>query len=187
MALVPLLRRRAWLLLALFAPILVGISAVGNVHPLLVAALVHGVQRRSGPVWIALAASLKLFPLLFALVYAGRRQWLRFGASVVLTSVLWAPALLFDLSSYAVDAGRAASLYQLPVLYVAVVGAGIVITLVLASSRWSWVAAATTVALSLPRLFVYDVTYLIVGAAAEPPPAGASRRTGSGTAAQGSG
>src|ERR1700693_5769920 len=34
-ALVPLLRARAWLLVAFFAPILVGISAVGNVQPLL--------------------------------------------------------------------------------------------------------------------------------------------------------
>jgi hypothetical protein len=178
LALWPLMRARAWLLVAFFAPVLVGISAVGNVHPLLIAALVLGVERRSGPLWIAVAASLKVFPLLFALVYAGRRQWWRFGASLVLTAILWAPALLFDLSNYAVEAGQAASLYRFPPAYFLVGGLAIGVTLALAATRWRWLAAATTVTLSLPRLFVYDVTYLMVGAAPEPPPAAASRRTG---------
>lgn len=163
LALIPLVRSGAWLLVALFAPILVGISAVGNVHPLIVAALVWGIPSRAGPLAVAVAASLKIFPLLFALVYAGRRQWARFVVAVALTALLWAPALLYDLSEYAVEAGRAASLYAIPVLYFAVTGAGIGITLALARTRWGWLAAATTVVLSLPRLFVYDVTYLMVG------------------------
>lgn len=162
-ALIPLVRARAWLLVALFGPILIGISAVGNVHPLLVAALVWGVNRRGGPLAIAAAASLKIFPLLFALVYAGRRQWWRFGLTVVLTGVLWAPALLYDLSSYAVDAGQAASLYAIPILYFVVVGTGVGVTLGMATTRFGWLAAGTTVVLALPRLFVYDVTYLMVG------------------------
>jgi len=52
LALVPLARARAWVAVAFFAPILVGISAVGNVHPLLIASLVWTVERRSGPFWI---------------------------------------------------------------------------------------------------------------------------------------
>jgi hypothetical protein len=163
-ALVPLVRARAWLLVALFAPILVGISAVGNVQPLIVAALVHGVERRGGPLAIAAAASLKIFPLLFALVYAGRRQWLQFGAAVVLTALLWAPALLYDLSTYPSQAGRAVSLFSVPVVYVAVAGLAIGATLALARTRWAWLTAAATVILALPRLFVYDVTALLVGA-----------------------
>ena len=167
LALVPLVRSGAWLLVALFAPILVGISAVGNVHPLVVAALVWGVSwrdGRAGPLAVAVAASLKIFPLLLALVYAGRRQWLRFAASVLLTALLWAPALLYDLSEYAVEAGQAASLYAVPILYFGVGGVAIGATLALARTRWGWLAAATAVVLSLPRLFVYDVTYLMVGA-----------------------
>ncbi len=163
LALYPLARARAWLLVALFAPILVGISAVGNAHPLIVAGLVWGVDRRAGPLAVAAAASLKIFPLLFALVYAGRRQWGRFGLSVALTALLWAPALLYDLSNYAVDAGQAASLYAVPVLYFVVGGLGVGATLALARTRFGWLAAATTVVLALPRLFVYDVTYLMVG------------------------
>ena len=82
-ALIPLIRMRAWLLVALFGPILVGISAVGNVHALVIATLVWGVERRGGPFWIAVAASLKILPLLLALVYAGRGQWGRFGVAVL--------------------------------------------------------------------------------------------------------
>jgi hypothetical protein len=160
-ALLPLVRARAWLLLALFAPILVGISAVGNVQALIVAALVHGLERRSGPLWIALAASLKLTPLAFALVYAGRREWTRFVAACALTGLLWAPALLYDLRGYATEAGQAASLFAVPVLYVGVVAIAIGVTLALARARLGWLAASTTVVLALPRLFVYDVSFLM--------------------------
>jgi hypothetical protein len=163
LALLPLVRARAWLLVALFGPILVGISAIGNVHALMIAALMHGVERRSGPLWIAAAASLKVFPLLLALVYAGRRQWIRFAMTVLLTALLWAPALLYDLSNYPSQPGRAVALFAAPILYVAVAGTAIGATLALAATRFAWLAAATTVSLSLPRLFVYDVTYLMLG------------------------
>ena len=162
-ALYPLARARAWLLVALFGPILVGISAVGNAHPLIVAALVWGVERRAGPLAVAAAASLKIFPLIFALVYAGRRQWGRFAAAVALTALLWAPALLYDLSNYAVEAGQAASLYAVPVLYFIVGGLAVGATLAFARSRVGWLSAATALVLVLPRLFVYDVSYLMVG------------------------
>jgi hypothetical protein len=163
-ALVPLARARAWMLVALFAPILVGISAVGNVQPLLVAALVWGVERRSGPIWIGVAASLKIFPLLFAAVYLGRREWARAAIAVAVAAALWAPALLYDLRGYATDAGQAASLFALPALWAVVLGAGLLVTLRLARTRFAWLAAAVDVVVSLPRLFVYDVTFLMVGA-----------------------
>jgi len=172
-ALVPLMRVRAWLLLALMLPILVGISAVGNVQPLLIAGLIHGVERRSGPLWIALAASLKIFPILLAAVYAGRRQWWRLAASIVLTVVLWAPALLYDLRGYATEPGLAASLISVPILYALAVGGSLLASLRLARTRYGWLAAATTVTVALPRLFVYDVTYVMLGvlpAQREPPP-----------------
>ena len=107
-AVVPLARRGAWVAVAFFAPILIGISAGGNVHALLIASLVWTVERRSGPVWIGVAASLKLFPILFALTYLGRRQWWRAGATVAITAVLLAPYLLYDLTNYVTTAGGAA-------------------------------------------------------------------------------
>jgi hypothetical protein len=163
-ALLPLARAGAWVLVAFFAPILVGISAVGNIQPLIVAALVWGVGHRTGPLWIALAASLKLFPLLLALVYAGRRQWMAFGVTLVLTALLWLPAfLLYDLTSYPVSAGQAAGLIAFPVVYFVVTGVALGATFALAPTRWGWLAGATAVVLALPRLFVYDVTFLMTG------------------------
>ena len=111
-----------------------------------------------------MAASLKIFPLLLALVYAGRGQWGRFGAAVLLTALLWAPVLLYNLDNYAVEAGKAASLYSLPILYFVVAAVGVGVTLTLAPTRFGWLAAATTVVVTLPRLFVYDVSFLMVGA-----------------------
>ena len=163
LALVPLVQARAWLAVAFFAPILVGISAVGNVQPLVVLALVLHVERRTGPFWLGVAASLKIFPILFAAVYLGRREWGRAALAVAVAAVLWAPALLYDLRGYATDAGQAASLVALPVLWAAVALAGVAATLGLARTHFGWLAAATTVIVSLPRLFVYDVTYLMVG------------------------
>jgi hypothetical protein len=166
-ALVPLARARAWLAVAFFGPILVGISAVGNIHPLLIAPLVWTVERRSGPVWVGVAASLKIFPILFALVYLGRRQWVSTMVALGVTALLWAPALLYDLSGYATEPGLAASLISIPILWAVVVGAAIGVALRLAPSRFGWLAAAVAVVVALPRLFVYDVTYLMVGAPAE--------------------
>ena len=163
MALVPLARARAWLAVVFFAPILVGISAVGNIHPLVIAPLVWTVERRSGPTWVGVAASLKIFPILFALVYLGRREWLRAAVALGVTAVLWAPALLYDLSNYPIVAGRAVSLYSVPIAYFPVVGIAIGATLALARTRFGWLTAAVTVTLALPRLFVYDVTMVMVG------------------------
>jgi hypothetical protein len=163
-ALVPLARARAWVAVAFFAPILVGISAVGNIHPLVIAPLVWTVERRSGPLWVGAAASLKIFPILFALVYLGRREWVRAAVAIGVTALLWAPALLYDLSGYATEPGLAASLISIPILWAVVVGAAIGATLRLAPSRFGWLAAAVSVVVALPRLFVYDVTYLMVGA-----------------------
>ena len=162
----PLLRRgpaglAAW---AIFTPLQLGGAVFGNVQPLLVLMLLWGVERRSGPLWIAIGASLKAVPLLLALVYAGRRQWVSFGLSVLFTALLWSPALLYELRGYAVDAGQAAFLFSIPPAYFAVVGLGIGATIALAATRYGWLTAATTVALSLPRFFVYDVTYLMLGA-----------------------
>jgi len=162
-AVVPLARRGAWVQVLFFWPILIGISANGNVQALLIAWLVWGVERRSGPLWIALAASLKLVPLALILVYVGRREWLRAGVTLVVTAVLVAPVLLYDLSSYPASAGYAGMLITWPVLYVVAVAAAALISLRLAGSRYGWLAASTTAALALPRFFTYDVTLLMTG------------------------
>jgi hypothetical protein len=165
LALLPLVHRRAWLAVAFFVPILVGISAIGNVHPLIIAALVLGVERRSGPLWIALASSLKAFPILFALTYAGRREWGRLALTLLLAAALVLPTLLYDVSNYPGGSGVAGMLITWPPVYVLVIGAAILAAIGLANHRTSWLASATIVALSLPRFFVYDVSYVMVGMA----------------------
>ena len=160
-ALLPLARRRAWLAVAFFLPILVGISGIGNVQPLIVAALVLGVERRSGPLWVAAAASLKAAPILFAVTYLGRRQWWRAAASAGLTALLVAPMLLEDLDNYPRGADAAALLIGWPIAYGLAVAAAILLALRLARTPWAWLGSAMAVALALPRFFVYDVTFLL--------------------------
>ena len=166
-ALIPLVRLRAWLAVALFLPILVGISAIGNVQPLVVAALVLGVERRSGPLWIAAGASLKAVPLLLVVTYVGRRQWFRAVMTLAVTAVLVAPALLYDLSTYPTGAG-AAAMFGDPLVQAAVVAAGIAVSLRVARTEHAWLASATTVALAVPRFFVYDLTFLMAALPTRP-------------------
>jgi hypothetical protein len=174
----PLARRGSLLGVAFFLPMLIGITAIGNVHPLLIAMLVLGVDRRSGPVWIAIAASLKIFPILLVVTYLGRREWMRAGLTLALSALLAAPVLLYDLSDYVTDAGSAALLWQFPLVYVVAVAAALIGALVLAATRYGWLASALAVTLALPRFFLYDVPYLLVGTggAGAPSPATTERR-----------
>lgn len=164
LAIWPLARRGAWLAVAFFLPILVGISAGGNVHALLIAALVLGIERRSGPAWIGVAASLKLFPILFVLTYLGRRQWVRAALAFAVAGLLLAPYLLYDLSNYVTTAGGAALLWDWPILYGVAVVAAVAAALRLGPTRHGWLAASVAVVLALPRSFLYDVTWVMVGA-----------------------
>jgi hypothetical protein len=159
----PLLRERRYLHAAFFGPILIAISASGNVHALLVAALVHGVERRSGPLWIAMAASLKAVPVLLVLVYLGRRQWTNAWLTLGLAVALVAPMLLYDLSNYPFGPGSGGPVIRWPPAYLAAVAVGAAATLTLARTRYGWLASAATAALALPRFFTYDVTLLLVG------------------------
>jgi hypothetical protein len=170
-AVVPLVQRRSSSVAFFFWTVLIGISAIGNVQPLIVAALVWGVERRSGPIWIAAAASLKAFPILFVLVYLGRRDWLRAALTGVAALVLVAPFLFYDLSGYTTEVGMAGALISWPPTYVIAVTSSAIATLLLARGRYGWLAAAATVGLALPRLFVYDVTFVQVGSPRAPHPA----------------
>ena len=172
----PLLRRPGLPSLALallMLPVLLFSSArSGNVQPILVATLVIGLERRWGPVAIAAGASLKAFPLALALVYLARGEWRQFGATMLLTAVLVAPMLLFDLSRYTVDGPREGTLYDIsPILWAAPVVGMVVLTVLLArqQSVHAWLAAATTVVVGMPRMLSYDITFLLAGMAASEP------------------
>jgi len=154
---------------SLFAPIQVQAAVFGNVQPLLVLMLLWGVERRSGPLWIAIGASLKAVPLLLALVYAGRGEWSRAGLALILTVVLVAPALLFDLSDYSTQAGPGQmSLTSVAgQLYLAVAILLVAATFIVARARprFAWLAGALAMMATLPRLLTYEIGFLLVGLA----------------------
>ncbi len=166
--LVPLLRERsvaASCLAALFGGLLVRTASTGNVHALLIAGLVLGAQRRSGPLWIGIAASLKLVPIIYVVVYVGRREWRQAAVVVATATALLAPALLYDLGHYPLELGSSLSLLSiagpLPWTAVALGFAGMAVTL--ARRRHGWVAASVAVLAAIPRLELYDLTYLLTG------------------------
>jgi hypothetical protein len=152
---------------ALFAPLQLQGAIFGNVQPLLVLLLLWGVERRSGPLWIAIGASLKAVPLLLVLVYAGRGEWRRAALALLLTAVLVAPAFLFDLSAYPTQSGPGQmSLTAVAIqLFVLVAVAGAVVAYVGARSRYRWLFGALAMLLALPRALTYEAGFLLVGLA----------------------
>jgi hypothetical protein len=155
---------RQSLALLLIGPAALEAALTGNVQALMVACLLFGVERPSGPLWIALAASLKITPLALALVYAGRHEWKRFGLAVGLTALLWAPLLWSGLDQYPV-AGHAIGHARYPILFFGLIAAGAVASLLLARTRYAWLASSALSAIATPRLFPYQITLLAVSMA----------------------
>jgi hypothetical protein len=156
-------------LLAVFGgSMLIWTVARGNVHPLVMVALIQGLDRRLGPLWLALAASLKAVPICFVLVYVARREWWRAAAAMGITTVLVLPMPILGWEPGTVDPGESLSLYFLvsPGAWAisAVVAAGVALFLALNRSKYVALASATAAILALPRLLLYDITYVMVGA-----------------------
>jgi len=166
---VPLLRLgpTGWAACAFFLPLQLQGAVWGNVQPLLVLMLMWGVGRRSGPLWIALGASLKAVPIVLTLVYAGRGEWRKAGIAAALTALLVAPMLFFDLSGYSTAPGpnqdslAGVSLF----LFVPIAVGALVATYRLAGTRYRWAAGAFAMIASLPRLLSYEATFMLVGLA----------------------
>lgn len=156
-----------WGALVFLLPFQLDGAAFGNVQPLLVLMLLWGAPRRSGPLWIALGASLKGAPLVLAVVYAGRGEWRRAAVTVGLTAALVAPMLLFDLSGYSteVGSGQLSPMQWSPVVWVAVVLVATAATYRLARTRYAWLAGGVAMFFALPRSFLYQISFVIVGLA----------------------
>jgi hypothetical protein len=163
--------------LAILAPLQLQGAIFGNIQPLLVLMLLWGIERRSGPLWIAVGASLKAVPLLLALVYAGRGEWRRAAVTLAFTAVLVGPVLLFDLSGYSTDPGpnqmSLASVW-FPA-FVAVAALAMVATVLLARSRYRWLAGSLALIAALPRLLTYEIGFLVIGLARTRQPGGTER------------
>lgn len=140
----------------------------GNVQPLMIAALYFGVRTRAGPALVAAAATLKVAPILFVLVYIARREWRRAAWTLGLTALLSVPVLLHDLSGFGSGIDTASTNMSLflisPVVWLtAAAGAAAAATWV-AFVRPRDVGLASSIAAiaALPRLFMGDLTLLLV-------------------------
>lgn len=166
---VPLAREGVvgWVALLFLLPFQLEGAAYGNVQPLLVLMLTWGAPRRSGPLWIALGASLKGAPLVLAAVYAGRGEWRRVIITLGLTAALVAPMLLFDLSAYSteVGSGQLSPMQWSPVIWAAVALAAVGATYRLANTRYAWLAGSVATMLALPRFLLYQISFVIIGLA----------------------
>lgn len=152
----------AGLFALLVASLLLPAAASGNVQPLLLASLLLGLERRSGPLWIAAAASLKAAPILLVAVYLGRREWWRAAAALALTALLTLPMLAFDLTHYPTGVGAATG--PLPAwLALAIAAMATAASFVLARTRYAWLAASTAVLLAIPRWSYYQPSFLVLG------------------------
>lgn len=163
----PLIRLRTHASIALAALIgafLAETAAFGNAHPAVVALLVVTARRRSFPLWVGVATSIKFVPVAFALVWLGRRQWSPTAMMTLTAAFLWLPALLFDLSGYVTDPGTGLlSLYSIsPVLWalVAALGAGLAAWLSVSGSRFAWVAVAFLMFTGPPRVVLSYLAFV---------------------------
>jgi hypothetical protein len=156
---------------SLLAPLQLQGAMFGNVQPLLVLMLIWGLERRSGPIWVAVGASLKAVPLLLVVVWLARKEWRRAGLAIAITAGLTLPALLFDLAGYSTEPGP----NQLSLagvagpLFVAVALASVVVTWRLARTEYRWVAAAVSMIAALPRLLTYEIGFALIGLVGERP------------------
>lgn len=150
-------RERAIAFLA--APPLLVAALGGNVQPAVIALLFAGLERRWGPGAIGVAASLKLFPILFVAVYVARRRWVAAATAVGLGGILWLPALTSDVRHYPVEVGGAFSLLVIsPLVYVA--ATAVAVGWSLRSASWTAASAAVIVG-SAVRFIPYQLGYLL--------------------------
>lgn len=171
---IPLLLRgpTGWAAFALFLPLQLQGAIFGNIQPLLVLMLMWGVERRSGPLWVAIGASLKAVPLVLALVYAGRGELGRAAWSAVLSGILIAPMLLFDLTSYSTSPGpNQQSLAGVSLLlFLPVAALSLAASWILARTPYRWLAGAVAMVACLPRLLTYEAGFLLIGLPFRPRP-----------------
>ncbi len=137
-----------------------------------------------GQPWsIALATNLKLFPVLVAVWWLGRRQYQAVGALIGwLLLLALAQGLLEPDGSVAffgaVGLDQAAGVRNIspyaisPVLWLVVAGAGAIAAFFLAPTRWGWAAAVALATLAPPRLLVYMLTSLLAAVREPDPPRG---------------
>jgi hypothetical protein len=135
----------------------------GNAHPIAVAMLVFGLPRRSAPIWIGVAASLKLVPILFVIPWLLRGEWGRSLIALVTAGLLFLPMLFFDLTGYVANPGTGLlSIYAVsPVLWLAIGAMAIALTFFLGRGRdgVAWAGVAGLSYLLPPRVVLSYLSF----------------------------
>ncbi len=162
-------RRETWLALGMLGLPIAWCVAIGQAQVPLTLLTAIG-----APWSIALAANIKLFPGLIALWWIGRREWRALGVFIAwvtglaLIQLLLAPQATLDflatITLKQVGAVRSFSPYAIsPLLWGALVIAGVAIVLRLAPTRWGWAGAVILSVVATPRLLVYMLMTLVAG------------------------
>jgi Protein of unknown function (DUF2029). len=163
-------RRSTWLAIGLLGVPIGWALTVAQAHVPMTLLLAIG-----QPWSIALAANLKITPVLIAIWWLGRRDYQSFFAFLAWLALLVVAQLALETNgtlSFFQSVGfdqlgqvRNISPYvQSPVLWVGLVLVGALVTLGLARTRWGWPAAVTLTTLSPPRLLIYMLTGLLAAA-----------------------
>jgi hypothetical protein len=126
------------------------------------------------PFTVALAANIKIFPILVGVYWLARREWDQLGRLAAWTTGLIVLQLVLDpLNSLAfpgtlnvvgtqAQASSNLSPYALsPLLWAVLVGIGAVAAFRLGPTRWGWAAAVALAVLAPPRVFSYNLMTLL--------------------------
>jgi hypothetical protein len=160
-------QRRTWIAIGLLGVPIGWALTIAQAHVPMTLLLALG-----QPWSIAIAANLKLTPVLIAIWWLGRRDFQSFFAFAIYTGLLILAQLLLA-GSDTLNFFRAVSWEQIgevrnwspyaqsPVLWIALVLVGALVTLGLARTRFGWAAAVTFATLAPPRLLVYMFTGLL--------------------------
>jgi hypothetical protein len=135
-----------------------------NVMPLLVGVLIHAHGRRSFPVWVGLAASLKVLPIGYLWPYVVDRRWREVAVGVGIMIALWAPAVLYGIADY--PRGYAPTLSLLQVsgwLWAGVALAAVVLAYFLRHSRYRWLATTGAILAVYPRVHLHYIGLFGIG------------------------
>ena len=160
-------RRRTWIAIGILGVPIGWALTIAQAHVPMTLLLAWG-----QPWSIAVAANVKLTPVLIAIWWLGRRDFQSFFAFAIYTSLIVLAQLLLDagdtlaffkaVSWEQIGQVRNWSPYaQSPVLWFALVLLGALVTLGLARTRFGWAAAVTFATLAPPRLLVYMFTGLL--------------------------
>ncbi len=140
---------------------------IGQAEPLLTLMLAIG-----SPITVAIATNLKVFPILVAVYWVGRRDWRSLWRLVAALAMLLAVQLVLEPAATldwlrltwlrpAFDVRSISPFAIHPILWVVTVIGLAAISFRLAPTRFGWAAAVCLAVLAYPRLLVYQLMTLL--------------------------